>query len=250
MGAIGACILLFVLLLLSAEVGRLVGRRGPLQTSNIEIIEAMRRTVSLLVPMTALVLGLLVSNGKASFDAQAASVSRIAATAAHLDELLRHYGEEATPARQQLRDATDSVVADLWESRDSHTQTIGQARTADEGFVDAVVLLKPKDDRQVTLKASAIAAMTSLVQERFYLATLEHSSFPVPVAAVIYLWLGIIFIIHGLGSPAHRGIRATEVAVALSASLALWLVFELDRPFEGSVQISQQPLKVLSAAMH
>jgi hypothetical protein len=248
MAEIADCVLLFVLLLMSAEAGRLAARSSPLLTNSEEILGAMRRALSLLVPMTGLVLGLLVSNGQASFDAQAESVSRIASSVSQLDELLRHYGEEATTAREQLRDETNSVLATLWDKTDSGPETIGSARAANEGFFDAIMSLEPKDDRQAVLKGWAVAIAISLVQERFYLATLEHSSFPMPVAAVIYLWLAMIFAVQGFDSTAHSAVRAVEAAVALSTSLALWLVFELDGPFDGLVQVSRQSMQVLSAA--
>jgi hypothetical protein len=70
-----------------------------------------------------------------------------------------------------------------------------------------------------------------------------------PVAAVIYLWLAMIFAVQGFDSTAHSAVRAVEAAVALSTSLALWLVFELDGPFDGLVQVSRQSMQVLSAAL-
>lgn len=47
--------------------------------------------------MTALVLGLLISNGKQSFDQQSAAPSSFAAKVALLDQTLAHYGDHAMP---------------------------------------------------------------------------------------------------------------------------------------------------------
>lgn len=243
------CLLLVGLLLAAAEAGRWFSHRHPSLTASTDAVDSMRRSMALLVPMTSLILGFLVANGKTAFDAQSASVSRIASSASQLDELLRHYGGGAATARIQLRAATGATVSALWDEKSSRPAAISRSRADNEDFVDAIMSLAPKDARQATIKEAAVAGVTQLVQERFYLATLQHSSFPAPVAAAIYAWLAIIFVVNGIGSPARRSVRAVEGAVALSAALAFWLVFELDDPFSGFVKVSDQPFQVVSTAM-
>ena len=53
--------------------------------------------------LSALVLGLMISSAKTSFDSDRASVVEIAADILVIDRALAHYGDQAKPARDALR---------------------------------------------------------------------------------------------------------------------------------------------------
>ena len=56
-------------------------------------------------------------------------------------------------------------------------------------------------------------------------------------------WLTIIFISFGLYAPRNATVIATLFVCALSVSGAILLILELDRPFEGLIQISPAQLR-------
>jgi hypothetical protein len=56
-------------------------------------------------------------------------------------------------------------------------------------------------------------------------------------------WLAVIFFSFGLFAPRHGTIYALIFACALSVSSAIFLILELDRPFEGLLAISEAPLR-------
>ena len=60
--------------------------------------------VGMVATLSALVLGLMISSAKTSFDADRASVVEIAADILLIDRALAHYGDESKPARDALRD--------------------------------------------------------------------------------------------------------------------------------------------------
>ena len=69
------------------------------------------------------------------------------------------------------------------------------------------------------------------------------SSIPMPFLVVLVFWLSIIFASFGLYAPRNATVVATLCVCALSISGAIFLILELDRPFEGFVRISSAPLQ-------
>jgi hypothetical protein len=61
------------------------------------------------------------------------------------------------------------------------------------------------------------------------------TSIPMPFLVVVVFWLCIIFASFGLYAPRNATVIATLCVCALSVSGAIFLILELDRPFEGIV---------------
>ena len=79
-----------------------------------ETMELIRLVVAMLVTFTALVLGMLTTSVKSSFDKADSGMKGFAAELIQLDESLRQYGGEAASAREQLRNYTAAVIASIW----------------------------------------------------------------------------------------------------------------------------------------
>ena len=75
--------------------------------------------------MSALVLGLLVSSGKSSFDAVSAAVAQNGARVIQLDHVLAQYGPETRAARDQLRNSMTERVQQIW----------GKTKSGDSGIL-------------------------------------------------------------------------------------------------------------------
>ena len=75
------------------------------------------------------------------------------------------------------------------------------------------------------------------------------SSIPVPFLIVLVFWLAIIFASFGLFAPANATVIAAFFVCALSVSGALFLILQLDRSFEGLIQVSSAPLRAALAQL-
>src|SRR5437762_2944617 len=64
----------------------------------------------MLATLTALVLGLLVSSAKSSFDAMNAGIAQAGAKVILFDHILADYGPETKDAREQLRHTAASTI--------------------------------------------------------------------------------------------------------------------------------------------
>jgi hypothetical protein len=75
------------------------------------------------------------------------------------------------------------------------------------------------------------------------------SSIPVPFLVVLVFWLAIIFASFGLFAPGNATVIAAFFVCALSVSGAIFLILELDRSFEGVLQVSSAPLRAALAQL-
>jgi hypothetical protein len=85
-------------------------------------------------------------------------------------------------------------------------------------------------------------------QECSLLLEEARGSIPPPILVVLVFWLALIFTSFGLFAPTIPTVIGVLFACALSVAGAIFLILELDRPFQGLHQISSTPLR--DALMH
>src|SRR5260370_7430235 len=69
--------------------------------------------------MTAVLLGLLITSAKGTYDTEEREVMQMAAKVAFLDRVLKLYGPETADARRELRGAIVDGVRRTWPARRS-----------------------------------------------------------------------------------------------------------------------------------
>jgi len=68
-----------------------------------------------------------------------------------------------------------------------------------------------------------------------------------PFFVMLVLWLIIIFTCFGLFSPSNGTVIIVLLVCALSAAGALFLILELDTPYQGLIKVSSAPLRTALA---
>ena len=68
----------------------------------------------MIATLVALVIGLLVSSAKSSYDQASAGVTQIGAKVILLDRTLERYGPETAAIRRRMREAVGNSVERLW----------------------------------------------------------------------------------------------------------------------------------------
>ena len=63
------------------------------------------------------------------------------------------------------------------------------------------------------------------------------------VRVVLLLWLTVIFASFGLFAPRNATVLAVLAVCALSVAGAVFLITELDNPFEGLLKVSAEPMR-------
>jgi hypothetical protein len=214
--------------------------------------DVVKLGMGLVGSMTALVIGLMVASAKSSFDTQNNGVAQLAANVIMLDRALAHYGPEAKDARDMLHASVVDMLQQIWPDENSKSrQTPGKSGTEGryESLYDKIQELTPKNDAQRAVQAQALKTAVDTSQMRWSLYAQEGSSIPTAFLIVMVFWLTLLFTSFGLFAPPNVTVAASLTISALAVSTALFLILELDRPFEGIIHISSDPLRAALAQL-
>ena len=102
--------------------------------------------------------------------------------------------------------------------------------------------MTPPNEAQRWLQSRALQIGAELAEDRWLLAAESEGSIPPPFLATLVFWLTILLAGFGLFAPRHA-IAATALFVcALSLSTAIFLLLKMDRPFDGFIIVSAEPM--------
>ncbi len=208
--------------------------------------DTVKLAMGLVATMTALVLGLLVASAKGTYDAEKAGVVSMSAKFVVLDRVLAHYGPEAKPPRDLLGNIVGQMRAELWPDKSRPSQ-LDPSKSSGEALYDALESLKPGDDAQKVLKAQALQIAFDLGQMRWLMFEQSGGSISGPLLTVVVCWLSILFFSFGLFAPPNSTALSSLLVSALSVSGAIFLILELDQPFDGLIHISETSIRLAMA---
>ena len=234
--------ILFVCLVAVVFVGRRIRRYLPENHLSADSRDAVKLAMGLVATMSALVLGLLVSSAKGAYDTERSEVIQMAAKIAFLDRVLGLYGPEATDARREVRGAVADAVRHIWPTERSRRAQLAPNEQVGDAFYVAIHGLSPKDDTQRALKTQAIALMAELGQLRLLLVAQSIPSISIPMLIILVSWLVVIFLGFSVLAPPNATTIFALTVSALAVSGAIFLILELDQPFDGLIRISSQPM--------
>lgn len=205
--------------------------------------DTVKLSMGLVATMTALVLGLLVASAKGNYDAERSAVISMSAKFVVLDRILAHYGAEAKPSRDLLHQSVVNLIDHLWPGSKSQPAQLDPLRSSGEALYDSMQSLVPLDDSQRLLKSQALGIAVDLGQMRWLMFEQSGSSISGPLLTVVVCWLAILFFSFGLFAPRNGTARIALLVAALSVSSAIFLILELDQPFDGLIHISGSPMQ-------
>lgn len=233
---------IFCCVLAGALAGMTLRTLLPKHHLDADTRDLVKLGVGLIGTMSALLLGLLVSSTKASYDARRTELTQIAATAILLDRALAHFGPEAADSRAGLREAAEAMRRNTWSQSDE-ARGGAPARVDREVMFDKIQQLVPHSDAQRALQAQAVSLAIGLGQTRWLLFAQSGTTISTPFLVVVVFWLTSLFISFGLFAPRNGTAVTALVVSAISVAGALFLVLELDQPFSGIMQLSDAPLR-------
>ena len=236
-----------LILLVAVELGRRLSVplrvREPGSTREI-----VKQATGVIATLTSLVLGLLIANGQQSFSRQGISIATMAVSVARLDEVLQAYGSQAQPTRAFLRDAIRPRLYELWNRTGSDNPNIEQRREQ-AAFIQGITSLPVGEVRQAMLRDGAYKIASALVQERLSLSLMESAGLPTVLLMALIGWSFIVFTGLGLCSDESAISRIACYFAAAASATAVFLVIEFDTPFSGLIQVSREPVVLISATI-
>jgi len=209
--------------------------------------DLIRLAMGMVATMTALVLGLLLTSSKSSLDVQNTALKHAASDILTLDRLLVRFGSETAEIRSLLRRAVVWRLNATWPEYHAGSTAVLESPGATGGtehIEDRIRALAPQTDTQRSLQTQALAITGGMMETRWLVFTsVSSSSVPMPFFVVLVLWLTILFSSYGLFSPRNLVVTVIVALCAVSVSSAVFLIFEMDRPFDGLMKVSDAPLR-------
>jgi hypothetical protein len=237
-------------------LGQLLQSRLPEDHLQGESRDMIRTASGLLGTVVALTIGLLVGSAKSTFDQANEGVIAFSTRVIQLDQALRRFGPVAEPLRGELRESMQLGRELLWYSQEPVDRRLKEAqrmRRFNDVLKQIEALPVESPGQELTRKEAAVlggevgrrcgggAAGRSVWQ------VLEKSEqqLPPPLIAMLIVWLGLLFFSFGLLAPANRTALGALVLSSLAMAGALFMLLEMNQPFDGFIEVSPGPLETM-----
>jgi Protein of unknown function (DUF4239) len=240
MNSIVVSSIIFVCVFAAAVVGMVV--RVPEDHLGADAKDVVRLATGLVATMASIILGMLVSSAKSSYDASKNDVAALSYEVLAIDRVLARFGPDASQLRSEFRQTVEFGLYRVWPKEASQRANL---RPTDRSLtlVDELEALTPKDDRQAALKTQALSMVVTLRQTQWLLfLKTEQNAVPLPLLVALVSWLAAIFLSFGLFAAPNSTTVATLAVSALAVSAAIFLILEMYTPFSGILRISPRPI--------
>jgi len=209
-----------------------------------ETQDVVKLSAGTIATLTALVLGLLVSSAKSSFDTMNTGIMQGSAKIILLDRTLARYGPETTPAREQLKRSLAAGIEAVWPAEKTGVPALTAFERANgmELVQDKLRELPPRSDAQRQILTQAQQIASDLSQSRWLLIEESQNQLPLSLLLILLFWLTLLFVSFGLFAPPNGTALSVLFVGACAISAAVFLVLELNRPLDGIVKISSAPV--------
>ena len=199
----------------------------------------------MIATLAALVLGLLVSSAKSSFDATNTAIVQNGAKIILLDRVLAAYGPETKDAREQLRGAVAAGIEIFWPEENVRASGMAGFEKANAMEVLQAKLRKlaPAGEIQRQLLSQAQQISNDLLQARWLLIEQAQTALPAPFLVVLLFWLTMLFLSFGLFAPRNVTVISVLLVGALSVSGAVFIILEMNHPLQGMIKVSSAPMR-------
>jgi hypothetical protein len=207
--------------------------------------DTVKLVAGMIATLSALVLGLLVTSAKSSFDATNTAVIQNGAKIILLDRALAAYGPETKATRDQLRRAVVAGIEMFWpeEKTEASGMTAFERANAMEMIQAKLRELRPTTDLQRQLLSQAEQISGDMLQARWLLIEQAQSMLPAPFLVVVLFWLTMLHLSFGLFAPRNPTVITVLLISALSVSGAIFIILEMNHPLDGMIKISSAPMR-------
>jgi hypothetical protein len=241
--------IVFALVFGSALLAMFVHSALPEEHLSGDSKDVVKLGIALIATMSALVLSLLVASAKSAFDTRSNQLVEASADMILLDRALARYGPETKEARSLLLRSVASTIERFWPAEGAKRIAIDPAASPVDALYNKIETLSPQSDLQRSMQSQALTLAGAVARTRLLLFEHLGTSIPIPFLVVLVFWLCIIFASFGLFAPRNATVITVLCVCALSVAGAIFLILELDRSFEGLLQVSDAPLRAALAQL-
>jgi len=109
----------------------------------------------------------------------------------------------------------------------------------------SLLAISVQTDTQRISQERAISLLNDISQTRWLLVEEAGGSIQPPFMVMLIVWLAVIFASFGLFSPRNATVLAIMGISAASIAGSLFLILEMDQPYDGMIRISQQSIEAV-----
>ena len=206
--------------------------------------DTVKLGAGMIATLSALVLGLLISSAKSSFDTVGSEITQSAAKIILLDRTLANYGPATKDARELLRRSVAAGIEMIWpEVKTTVPGMTNFERASGMELVQAKLReLTPGSEPQRQLLAQAQQISGELLQSRWLVIEQTQNTLPMPFLLMLLFWLTMLHMSFGLFAPRNATVIVVLLLCALSVSGAIFLILEMNHPLSGFIKVSSAPM--------
>jgi hypothetical protein len=240
-----AFVLIFASVFGCALLGMYARTRLPDHHLDEDSSSSIKLAAGLIATIAALVLGLLISSAKSSYDTVNGDLQRNAVNVLRLDRALAQYGPEAQPLRETLKTNYGHWIELLSSGDRERIALLDSPHILSHisDFQRRVAALAPNNPAQRQLQERVLDISDEVFTARWLALMQKNGTIPTTLLVVLGAWLCVIFGTFGLFAPHNQTVLFFFLLCALSASGAIFVILEMDTPLTGIVKVSVLPMR-------
>ena len=207
--------------------------------------DSVKIGAGLIATMAALILGLMVSSAKGTFDRVNVLVNEAAADVITLDRCLSDLGTESVPARVALRAQVSRVLSTVWPEDVKYSSGRSKAYLQSRiiPFIQIISSLPTGDAASLEYKGSALRIASDLAAKRSQISVEATSKLPLPLVVIPIFWITFLTFVYGLFAPRNATVILVLFFCAVSIAGAIYLICEMSTPLDGAIKVPSQPFR-------
>lgn len=214
----------------------------PVRHRDDETNTVVRLVANIFVVVASLAFGLIMNSSKNTFENVDANVHTFATKLIILDLGLRSYGIEGEHARSALRTYVEGAI-----EQQRHISVSGPgsaaAQTKLQALGQALYGLEILDTFHRDLAGSLQNQYAKIVEQRWSIVESAEGVIPIPVLIILVAWLSLIFASYGYRAPRNGVVVTIFVSASVLIGASVFVVLDMDMPFRGLIQVSDEPLR-------
>jgi hypothetical protein len=244
-------VFVFAVILLGTFAGWAIGKRLPEDHLSTDTRSVVSVSMAVVGTLSALVLGLLISNANTAFSERNREITVLSANILRLDQALRSYGPEADDARKLLQQYAERKTDDLFPEHQSNAVQTDDPATYRVlvRLENSVLALQPSDARGKWWLQQALTLAANMGNTRWLLVEQSGQGTPKAFLALVTFWLTLLFASFGLFAPRNSTSLIALALCALAVSGGVEMILEFENPFGGIVHLSPWAMRYASGAL-
>jgi hypothetical protein len=229
----------------AALIGIGLHRRLPGHHLDEDSRDVVKNVMGLVATVSALVLGLLVANAQSSYNTLSDELDQFAANLVELNHALVEYGPETAEARTLLIRVMRAEIDRVWPNGEANAAALEAPsdRRAVAGFEATILRLTPTTEAHRYLQRRILELTAAGARTRMLVFNQVGNDLPKPFLVVLAFWLATLFLGFGLFARFNATVLAALLVGALSVGGAMFLILELNRPFDGMMRVSDGSIR-------